>query len=61
MNVNLSHNIQAGWEQLFSAYGKFWFVLTVLVAVCLYLLGLLLRKLWPAPGVTTNKAPAPGF
>ena len=61
MNVNLSHNIQTGWEQIFSAYWKFWFVLTVLVGICLYLLGLLLRKLWPASGVTINDAPAPGF
>jgi hypothetical protein len=48
MNVNLSHNIQAGWEQTFSAYWKFWLVLTSLVGICLWLLGLLLTTLWPA-------------
>ena len=52
MNVNLSQRIQAGWEQTFSTYLKFWFVLTVLVGACLWILGLLLKRLWPC-------APAP--
>ncbi|HSS20180.1 MAG TPA: hypothetical protein VLL54_08905 [Pyrinomonadaceae bacterium] len=51
LNVNLAHNIQPGWEQTFSSYWKFWLVLTLTTAVCLWLLGLLLQKLWPAaPG-----------
>jgi hypothetical protein len=48
MNVNLSHRIQDGWEQVFSAYWKFWLVLTLIVGVCLWLLGLLLKRIWPA-------------
>jgi hypothetical protein len=48
MNVNLSQRIQPGWEQSFSSYWKFWFVLTVLVGLCLWLLELLLKRLWPA-------------
>ena len=48
LNVNLAHRIQPGWEQTFSGYWKFWFVLTTLVGVCLWLLGLLLRRMWPA-------------
>ena len=47
INVNVAHNIQAGWERTFSSYWKFWFVLTTLVGVCLWLLGRLLVKLWP--------------
>lgn len=47
MNVNLSQRIQAGWEQTFSTYLKFWFVLTVLVGACLWIVGLLLKRLWP--------------
>lgn len=47
MNVNLSHKIQGGWEQAFSSYLRFWFVLTLLVGICLWLLALLLRMLWP--------------
>src|SRR5882762_3600724 len=35
MNVNVSHRIQEGWEQVFSAYWKFWLVLTLIVGVCL--------------------------
>jgi hypothetical protein len=48
MNVNVAYSIQAGWEQTFSSYWKFWLVLTTFVSVCLWLLGLLLVKLWPA-------------
>ena len=48
MNVNVAYSIQAGWEQTFSSYWKFWLVLTTLVGVCLWLLGWLLVKLWPA-------------
>ena len=61
MNVNLSHNIQAGWEQTFSAYWKFWFVLTVLVGIGSWILGLLLRLLWPARDLAVEDVPAPGF
>ena len=58
MNVNLSHRIQEGWEQAFSAYWKFWFVLTVIVGLCLWLLGLLLKRLWPASAASLE-TPAP--
>lgn len=47
MNINLSQRIQAGWEQAFSTYWRFWFVLTMLVGACLWILGLLLKRLWP--------------
>ena len=47
MNVNLAHRMQPGWEQTFSSYWKFWLVLTTLVGLCLWLLGILLKKLWP--------------
>jgi hypothetical protein len=49
MNVNLSQRIQDGWEQTFSTYWKFWFVLTLLAGVCLWLFGLLLKRMWPTP------------
>jgi hypothetical protein len=47
MNVNLSHNIQSGWEQSFSSYWKFWLLLSTLVGLCLWVLARLLRLLWP--------------
>ena len=47
MNVNVSQQIQAGWESSFSAYWKFWAVLTVLVAVCLWVLATFLKLVWP--------------
>jgi hypothetical protein len=51
LNVNLSQRIQDGWETSFSSYWKFWLVLSALVAVCLWLLGFLLKRLWPAPAM----------
>jgi hypothetical protein len=52
MNVNLSQRVQDGWEGIFTSYLKFWLVLTVLVGVCLWLLGLLLKRFWPVPSTS---------
>jgi hypothetical protein len=48
LNVNLSHRIQVGWVQIFRAYWKFWLLLTLLVGLILWILGSLLKALWPA-------------
>jgi hypothetical protein len=48
LNVNAAHSVYAGWDQTFNGYGKFWLVMTALVAFGLWLLGLVLGKLWPA-------------
>jgi hypothetical protein len=52
LNVNLSHNIQSGWDRSFNSYLKFWFVLSCLVGLCLWILNQLLAKLWPAAQVS---------
>jgi len=48
LNVNVAHRIQAGWEQAFISYWKFWIVMTVLTAFCLWAIGLTLSWIWPA-------------
>ncbi len=48
MNVNVSQKIYDGWQQTFTAYWKFWLVLTLVTAVVLWILGLILQALWPA-------------
>ncbi len=48
MNVNVSHAVYQGWQQIFTAYWKFWLVATLLVAIGFWFLGLVLSKLWPA-------------
>lgn len=48
LNVNVAHTIEPGWRQTFGAYWKFWVVLALATAIVLWLLGLLLSKLWPA-------------
>jgi hypothetical protein len=47
INVNVAHKVQDGWEQTFSSYLKFWLVLTLLVSICLWIMGRLLKMLWP--------------
>jgi len=47
MNVNLAHRVQPGWETNFSSYWKFWMVLTVVVAVGLWVIGMVLSRIWP--------------
>ena len=48
LNVNLSHRIQSGWEQTFSAYWQFWLILTLATAAILWAIGSMLWKVWPA-------------
>lgn len=59
MNVNISHTVQVGWEQTFNNYWKFWLVLTAIIGVGLWLLGLFLVKLWPVShAADANNSPA---
>jgi hypothetical protein len=48
LNVNVSHSVEAGWQGTFTAYWKFWPVLTIITAAILWLMGFVLRKVWPA-------------
>lgn len=47
MNVNLAHRVQDGFEQTFTSYWKFWIVLTLIVALGAWVLGEVLRRIWP--------------
>lgn len=47
MNVNLSHRVQDGFEHAFNSYWKFWITLTLVVAVSAWVLGLVLKRIWP--------------
>jgi len=48
LNVNVSHTIDPGWQQTFGSYWQFWVVLTITTAILLWLIGIVLHKLWPA-------------
>ena len=54
LNVNVAHHIQTGWENTFSSFWKFWLVMTVLVAVALWAIGLVLSWIWPAASIKTD-------
>jgi len=47
LNINVSQNIQGGWEQTFSAYWKFWLVLTLIVGALMWVIGSILKLVWP--------------
>ena len=47
LNVNAAHHVYSGWQQIFNAYWKFWLVMSLVVALGLWFLGLVLGKLWP--------------
>jgi hypothetical protein len=47
LNVNLAHRIQPGWEQRFGSYWEFWLVLTIVIAITLWVVEILFRSIWP--------------
>ena len=54
LNVNVAHKTYEGWQQVFNSYWKFWLVMTLVVAVGLWLIGFGLNRLWPArPSVSS--------
>ncbi|HJZ83022.1 MAG TPA: hypothetical protein VKD91_21825 [Pyrinomonadaceae bacterium] len=48
LNVNVAHFIQPGWERAFGSFWKFWIVMTLVVAVGLWAIGMGFSLLWPA-------------
>lgn len=54
LNVNVVFRIQPGWENVFSSFWKFWIVMTVVVAVALWVIGLSLSLIWPARAVIAD-------
>jgi len=60
LNVNVSQRIYEGWQGKFDSYWKFWLVLSILVAACLWLLGRGLNKLWPSRSATHEQLPEVG-
>lgn len=47
LNVNVSHQIYGDFETTLSAYWQFWIFGTLVVAVCLWIIGFALFKLFP--------------
>ena len=48
LNVNVAYRIQGGWESSFGSFWKFWVVMSAVVAIGLWIIGRLLRMIWPA-------------
>lgn len=53
-NVNVVFRIQDGWESAFGSLWKFWLVMTIVVGVILWAIGLVLSWIWP-PGVVNGE------
>jgi len=54
LNVNVVYRIQPGWENAFGSFWKFWLVMTLAVAVALWLIGFVLSWIWPARSVSAS-------
>jgi hypothetical protein len=48
LNVNLAHRIQPGFEQVFRSFWQFWITGTFVTALMLWILGLVLTRIWPS-------------
>jgi hypothetical protein len=46
-NVNVAHRIYGGYEKVVSFYWEFWLLSTLMVAAGLWVIGLILMKVWP--------------
>ena len=47
LNVNVVFKIEPGWERAFTSFWKFWLVMTLVVAVGLWVIGMILSLIWP--------------
>jgi hypothetical protein len=47
LNVNVAHFIQPGWEGAFGSFWKFWIVMTLVVAIALWAIGMVFSLIWP--------------
>ncbi len=60
LNVNVALRIQPGWERAFGSFWKFWLVMTIVVAVGLWVIGRVLLLIWPKTlAVKTEVEPIP--
>lgn len=59
LNVNVAHRIQPGWEGAFGSFWKFWIVMAALTGTALWLLGIILWVIWPAPRIDPSAATDP--
>ena len=51
LNVNVVYTIQPGWKNEFGSFWKFWLVMTLLIGVALWAIGLVLSWIWPAASI----------
>jgi hypothetical protein len=51
LNINVSHLIYGGFETMFGAYWQFWIAMSLLVVVGLWLIGLVLLKMFPPASI----------
>jgi hypothetical protein len=47
LNVNVAHAVDSAWKQTFTSYWKFWAVLSVITVALLWVVNVVLYKIWP--------------
>src|ERR1041384_7516305 len=59
LNVNVAQRIQPGWENAFGSFWKFWLVMTVVIAIGLWVIGRVLLLIWPNQRVSAGSGSDP--
>jgi hypothetical protein len=57
MNVNMAHYVYRGWDMLFPSYSVFWVSTAALSCLCIWALGKLFVKLFPAKAADADRRP----
>ena len=57
LNVNVAHFIQPGWEKAFGSFWAFWIVMTLVVAIALWVIGTAFSLIWPQSKTELQPAP----
>jgi hypothetical protein len=47
LNVNVAHAVDSAWKQTFTSYWKFWAVLSVITVALMWIVNVVLYKIWP--------------
>jgi len=54
LNVNVAQFIQPGWEKAFGSFWLFWLVMTIVVGLSLWAIGLVFYLIWPPRAIESG-------
>jgi hypothetical protein len=54
LNVNIAHSVYFGWETMFRAYWQYWLFTTISAGIGLWIMEIVLLKLWAPEEIVSN-------